>query len=106
MELSPPDVLGRVRIDVTDNGVGVPPDQRALVFERFHRAHASDPRFSGTGLGLALCRTVVERPGGVIECLGTPSGVGTNIRFQLPCAEARPPFAQATPASAVRSGTS
>lgn len=76
----------RVIIEVTDNGVGIPPDQRTLVFDRFHRAHAGDARFSGTGLGLALCSTVVERHGGIIECVGTSEGVGSTFRFDLPAA--------------------
>ncbi len=77
----------RVQIEVTDNGVGIPADQQVLVFARFHRAHAGDRRFSGTGLGLALCQTIVERHGGIIECLPAPGGVGTTFRFDLPRAD-------------------
>lgn len=80
----------RVHIDVTDNGVGVPSDQRERVFTRFHRAHAGDRRFSGTGLGLALCQTIVERHGGIIECLPTSDGVGTTFRFDLPASPTLP----------------
>lgn len=74
----------RVVVDVTDNGIGIPPGARALVFERFHRAHATDPRFTGTGLGLAICRTIVERHGGRIVALPAPGGQGTTFRFDLP----------------------
>jgi PAS domain S-box-containing protein len=78
----------RVQLDLVDNGIGIPEDQRDLVFERFHRAHPQDGRYTGTGLGLAICRTIVERHGGRIVALPGPGGVGTTFRFDLPAAEA------------------
>jgi signal transduction histidine kinase len=56
---------GRVRLEVTDDGPGVPPADRDRVFERFHRADVSRDRGSGgTGLGLPISRTVAEQHGG------------------------------------------
>lgn len=78
----------RVQLDLTDNGIGIPEDQRDLVFERFHRAHPEDGRYTGTGLGLAICRTIVERHGGRIVALPGPDGVGTTFRFDLPAVDA------------------
>ncbi|MCH1865459.1 ATP-binding protein [Nocardioides sp. CFH 31398] len=75
----------RVEVEVADNGIGIPEDQRARVFERLHRAHAEDDRFAGTGLGLAICKTIVVRHGGLIECRPAPGG-GTVFAFDLPAA--------------------
>lgn len=77
----------RIQLELTDNGIGIPEDQRDLVFERFHRAHADDGHYTGTGLGLAICRTIVERHGGRIVALPGPNGVGTTFRFDLPAAD-------------------
>ena len=77
----------RIQLELTDNGIGIPEDQRDLVFERFHRAHPHDGHYTGTGLGLAICRTIVERHGGRIVALPGPNGVGTTFRFDLPAAD-------------------
>lgn len=78
---------GRVHLELADNGIGIPEQQRELVFERFHRAHAADGRFSGTGLGLAISRTIVERHGGRIVAVPGPGGHGTVFCFDLPAVE-------------------
>lgn len=65
---------------VLDNGIGIPADQRDRVFEVFTRLH---PEIEGSGVGLALCRRIVERHGGRIWAEEAPSG-GTAIRFTLP----------------------
>lgn len=72
----------RVQIDVVDNGIGVPPDLRSRVFDRFERGAGRD--FPGTGLGLWLCRTIVEKHDGEIEIESGPEGRGSCIRFDLP----------------------
>jgi signal transduction histidine kinase len=81
------DVRGRregdsLVVSVTDNGIGIPDDQRELVFERFHRAH--DRGYQGTGLGLAICRSIAERHGGSIHVEPGPSGTGTTFVVRLP----------------------
>ena len=57
------------RVQVRDNGIGVPPEQRERIFEDFHRATAET---TGTGLGLAICQRIVERHGGTISVDGQP----------------------------------
>ncbi len=52
---------GGIRLSVTDQGVGVPPDQREAVFDRFHQAH-DGPHMSGLGLGLFIAQEIVEAP--------------------------------------------
>jgi PAS domain S-box-containing protein len=79
----------RVEVELSDNGIGIPEDQRELVFERFHRAHPQDARYSGTGLGLAICRAIVERHGGRIAAHPGPDGVGTTFSFDLPAVAGR-----------------
>ena len=69
------------RIDVADNGVGIPPGQADRVFEMFSRLHSH--RYPGTGIGLALCRRIVERHGGRIWHEPVPSG-GTVFHFTVP----------------------
>jgi signal transduction histidine kinase len=74
-----------VQIEVADTGQGIPPEDRAHVFEPFYRGGREAARDSeGAGLGLAICRAIVETHGGRIW-LGA-SEQGTRVRFSLPTA--------------------
>ena len=69
----------RVYLSVEDTGVGIAPEAREKVFERFAQADGSTTRqFGGTGLGLAICRRLVELMGGAI---GLESQLGKGTRF-------------------------
>lgn len=68
-----------LRIEVTDQGLGIAPAERERVFERFTRGATSD---GGTGLGLAIARWAVELHGGAIEVMDTESGC--RIRVSIP----------------------
>lgn len=76
----------RVVVDVEDNGVGVDERERALIFQRFHRSDSVRAGFRGTGMGLSICQTIVQRHGGSIECLAAEPGPGSVFRFDLPAA--------------------
>ena len=73
---------GMARVQVRDNGIGVPADQRDAIFDDFHRATGED--YQGTGLGLAICRRIVQRHGGTITVTDNPDGVGSCFEFTLP----------------------
>ncbi len=75
---------GELEVSVTDNGIGIPLEQRRRVFSSFVRAHGAD--YSGTGLGLAICQRVVDRHGGRIWVDEEPRE-GTRISFTLPLAD-------------------
>jgi PAS domain S-box-containing protein len=77
-------------VTVDDEGVGVPESDRALVTEPFHRAwNVRESRIPGTGLGLFICRRLVEAHGGVLTVDDRPDGrPGTRVRFTLPLADA------------------
>ncbi len=85
----------RVQVDVVDNGIGIPPDLRSRVFDRFERG--AGEAFPGTGLGLWLCRTIVEKHDGEIEIGDGPHGRGACVRFDLPSAAERSPLQAAVP---------
>jgi signal transduction histidine kinase len=75
-------VGGGGTIDVSDEGEGVPPEQRERIFEPFHRLQA---RTRGAGLGLNLARSIVQRHGGDIVALPGSRG-GACFRITLPAA--------------------
>jgi signal transduction histidine kinase len=78
---------GFVRVDVTDRGIGLPPGEEERVFEEFHRADAHRGSYSGTGLGLSLCRRIVDRHGGTITARNNrdaDGGPGATFSFTLP----------------------
>jgi PAS domain S-box-containing protein len=76
-----------VLFSISDEGGGIPPDQREAVFGRFAQADASDAREAeGSGLGLAICRGIVEEHGGRIW-VRDESGPGATLCFTLPRAE-------------------
>ncbi|MCP3910948.1 MAG: HAMP domain-containing protein [Actinomycetia bacterium] len=76
---------GIVRLMVEDDGPGIPPDQRARVFERFTRLDEARTRQTGgTGIGLALVAAITRRHGGVIHLDESPDLDGARFRVDLP----------------------
>ncbi|MEA2608557.1 MAG: hypothetical protein QOJ75_800 [Chloroflexota bacterium] len=73
-------------VAVDDEGVGIPATERALVTEPFHRAwNVRESRIPGTGLGLFICRRLVEAHGGRLRLEDRPDGrAGTRVAFTLP----------------------
>jgi len=74
-----------VRIELRDTGVGMTPEQKARVFERFYRARDGSLGAPGTGLGLSIVKSLVELHDGQIEVESEP-GQGTTFRVLLPAA--------------------
>ncbi|MDE2490179.1 MAG: GAF domain-containing sensor histidine kinase, partial [Elusimicrobia bacterium] len=75
-------------VSVSDDGIGIPPEDREKIFERFHRAsNRAEVNAPGTGLGLAIAREVVSKHGGKIW-LETELGKGTTFHFVVPVSRA------------------
>ena len=77
---------------VTDNGIGILPDQIGRLFQVFQRLQ-SRAAFEGTGIGLALCRKIAEHHGGKISVDSAGEGLGSRFCVDLP----RPPAEQVAP---------
>jgi PAS domain S-box-containing protein len=79
-----------VRIEVSDNGVGIDPAFLPFVFDRFRQADSSSTRLhSGLGLGLAIVRHLVELHGGAVEAHSAGAGRGAQFIIRLPAAVRR-----------------
>ncbi|KIC42012.1 sodium:solute symporter [Ruegeria sp. ANG-R] len=82
LTISAHDVGGQVVIDFTDNGGGIPPEAQSMVFEKF--ARVGSDKAGGAGLGLAICREIMQRLGGDVAYL--PGQGGAAFRVNLPLA--------------------
>ncbi|AVP97864.1 histidine kinase [Ahniella affigens] len=77
------DPEGRLRIDVCDEGPGIPEAERQRIFDMFYSVERGD-RGGGSGLGLTICQGMIGAHGGSVEALPGRSGHGTIIRMTLP----------------------
>jgi PAS domain S-box-containing protein len=81
VELSAERAAGEWVMRVRDNGIGIDPANADRIFDVFQRLHSQD-RYSGTGMGLAICKRIVERHGGRIWVEPAPEG-GSVFKFTL-----------------------
>jgi len=69
-------------LEVWDNGPGIPPEKEQLIFDKFSRGN-KESAIPGVGLGLAICRAIVELHGGTISAMQRPQG-GVSFQIMLP----------------------
>jgi signal transduction histidine kinase len=82
---------GNVLIEIADNGAGIAPELQDRIYEPFFTTKEVG---KGTGQGLALARTTIERHSGSLECASAP-GQGTTFAIRLPLQESSTPAAEA-----------
>ncbi|MFA5783382.1 MAG: ATP-binding protein [Phycisphaerae bacterium] len=76
---------GKIRVEVQDNGIGIPEEQYDNVFTMFRRLHTKQ-EYEGTGIGLAVCKKIVERHGGEIG-VHSVYGESSTFWFTMPVAD-------------------
>jgi two-component system sensor histidine kinase KdpD len=87
IDVSASEVGLKVVVEVSDRGPGFAPGEETRVFEKFYRGRSA--RVRGVGLGLAICRAIVQAHGGTIVAENRPGG-GATIRFTLPREDSPP----------------
>ncbi len=87
-----------VVLQVSDTGIGMTAEQQAQLFEPFKRLHQLDSSIEGSGIGLTICKSLVERMGGSIQVRSQP-GVGSSFELWL-TAPPQPVPATTTPLAA------
>ena len=98
---------GSVTVSVRDTGLGIPPEEQNAIFDEFRRSERSVTRgYGGLGLGLAICKRLVELHGGTIGVRSTGrEGAGSVFYFTLPIVEPKAALAPgATPATKTEQG--
>ncbi len=78
-----------VRLQIVDEGPGIPEDHLPLIFEKFHRVKNRDHQRAGTGLGLAICRGFVQAMGGTITAANRADRAGAVFTIDMPAARYR-----------------
>ena len=101
IELAARSENGQVRIEVRDNGPGIPLEEQKRIFEAFYRLKKAGQSAEGTGLGLAITHRLVELQGGQLDVESQP-GQGSCFYFTLPAAAAGRVTADRTAAAAGR----
>jgi len=80
----------RAQLQVIDGGVGLSPEEQAQLFRRFYRSpEVIERKLEGTGLGLLICRGIVEAHAGTITAASRGRGEGTTITVTLPLSLAK-----------------
>jgi two-component system sensor histidine kinase KdpD len=79
-----------IRLEVADEGDGIPPGDLERIFDKFYRVQAVDRKRAGTGLGLAICRGFVEAMGGTIRAANRSDRRGALLSIMLPVPAEQP----------------
>ena len=88
------DTPDRLRIDVNDEGLGIPPSEQSRIFEKFYRLDAEMTRgVGGSGLGLYISREIVEQMGGLLS-VRSRRGAGSTFTVTLPRTPVAAPLAR------------
>ncbi len=75
----------QLMFDINDEGIGIPKDKQALIFNTFHQVeNAHSRKYGGAGLGLSISRTFANLMGGNLELVESKLGVGSHFRLTLP----------------------
>ena len=69
-----------VRIDIIDNGIGIPDNEIPMIFDRFYRAKNSGKNIKGTGIGLSIVKTIIDRHNATIS---VESAIGKGTSFHI-----------------------
>jgi len=88
---------GKIIVNIADRGIGIDTSEQALIFDRFYRVRSQSHYTSGTGMGLAISRAILEAHGGDITVTSQP-GQGSVFTFTLPVDDSKPAPADGKPA--------